>query len=62
MEEEKVKNAINILAQAATQYRGTAQEHQTIQQAIKVIVEAVGQPVEGTKPIEEKAEEVKEKK
>lgn len=43
------EQALNLLAQAATQYKGTLEEHQTLQQAVKVLDELVNPIVEEKK-------------
>ena len=37
--------AVNIIAQVASQYKGTAQEHRTIQHAMQIIINALPKEV-----------------
>lgn len=37
--------ALELLAQAAIQFRGTLQEHQSLQEAVRVLNEVVNPPV-----------------
>lgn len=41
--------ALDILAQAAAQFRGTRQDHQNLEQAIRLLLPIVTPPVEETK-------------
>jgi hypothetical protein len=50
-----LEQAIQIISQVISQYKGTLQEHQTIQNAFKLIVEKANEP-----KFEIKAEEIEE--
>ena len=43
------EQALNLLAQAATQYKGTLEEHQTLQKAVNVLDELINPKVKPDK-------------
>jgi hypothetical protein len=50
-----LEQAIQLISSIIAQYRGTLQEHQAIQNALKVLINAANEP-----KIEIKAEEIQE--